>query len=145
MLSVGRDIVAVFGELHPKALKEHNLKNAVALELDLGYLLSLKVGSVKAKVPSKYPTVSRDLALIVSKDVDFASIRKEIKRSDKLITDVKIFDDFEGLTIQKGKKSLGITIDLNALDKTLTDGEITAVMEKIIGILRVKFLAEVRQ
>ncbi len=144
-LTIGKDVVAVLGELHPKALKEHNLKNAVAMEIDLGYLLALKVGNIKAKVPSKYPTVSRDLALLVSKDVEFSLIRKEIKRSDKLITDVRIFDDFEGLGIQKGKKSLGLKIDLNATDKTLTDGEINAVMDKIIGILKIKFLAEVRQ
>ncbi len=146
ILTIGRDAVAVLGALHPKALKAFNLgKNAVALEIDLGYLLSLKVGPIKAKVPSKFPTVSRDLAFLVDKDVDFASIKKEIKRSDKLINDVKIFDDFEGIGIPLNKKSLALTFEFGSNERTLTDSEINSIMEKIIGILKMKFLAEVRQ
>ncbi len=144
VVTIGKDTVAVLGALHPKALKAYGLKNAVALEIDLGYLLNLKVGPIKAKVPNKFPAVTRDLAFLVNKDVDFASIKKEIKRSDKLITDVKIFDTFEGLGIPLNKKSLALTFEFSAADRTLTDGEINALMDKIIGILKMKFLAEVR-
>lgn len=144
VVTIGKDTVAVLGALHPKALKAYGLKNAVALEIDLGYLLNLKVGPIKAKVPNKFPSVTRDLAFLVNKDVDFASIKKEIKRSDKLITDVKIFDTFEGLGIPLNKKSLALTFEFSAPDRTLTDGEINALMDKIIGILKMKFLAEVR-
>ena len=146
LLSIGKQTIAVFGALHPKALKQYGLgKNAVALELDLKALLDTKVSPIKAKVPSRFPSVSRDLAFIVDKRLDFASIRKEIKRSDKLINEVKVFDSFEGNNIEEGKKSLAITILLSVPERTLTDAEVKVVMDKIIGILKMKFLAEVRE
>ena len=146
VVSIGRDNVAVLGELHPLALERYSLgKNAVAMEIDLGVLEGIKVGDVKAKIPSKFPIVSRDLAFIINKKADFASLRREIKRSDKLIKEVEIFDVYEGANIAAGKKSMAVTLSFAAEDRTLTDAEINPIMEKIIGMLRMRFLAEVRQ
>lgn len=143
---IGHNLVGVLGELHPVALKKLDLgKNGVAMELDLSALLETRVSSLKAIVPPKFPTVSRDLAFLIDKKVNYEAVKKEIKMCDKLITDVRIFDLYEGANIDSNKKSMAITIDFSSPDKTLKDEEVNVVMEKVIGAIKIRFLAEVRQ
>jgi phenylalanyl-tRNA synthetase beta chain len=115
------------------------------MELDLTSLLDMRVSSLKAVVPPKFPTVSRDLAFLINKDVNYEAVKKEIKMCDKLITDVRIFDLYEGANIDSSKKSMALTIDFSSPDRTLKDEEVNVVMEKVIGALKIRFLAEVRQ
>lgn len=146
LVMMGKTVLGVIGELHPVALKKWGLgKNAVALELDLDALLNLKTSSPKAVIPSKFPFMSRDLAFVVDSKVSFADIKREIARADALVKNVAIFDVYQGETIGNHKKSIAITIDFADNERTLKDEEVNAVMEKIIGVLRMKFLAEVRQ
>ena len=65
-------------------------------------------------------------------------------RLDKTIVDVDIFDSYVGENIEKGKKSLAITISFRLEDRTLKDEEVSAVMDKIVGMLKMRFNAEVR-
>ncbi|MCQ2772755.1 MAG: phenylalanine--tRNA ligase subunit beta [Bacilli bacterium] len=142
---VGRDLVGVMGELHPAALKEFGLgKSCVGVELDLNYLLDLKVGQDKASIPPRFPSMSRDLALVIGKGVNYADIKNDIKKTDRLVENVSVFDVYEGEHIGAGKKSLAISISFRSADKTLTDPEVSSVMDKIISALRIKYNAEVR-
>lgn len=142
----GRTTLGVMGSIHPSACKKLGLgKNAVALELDLGAFLDMKTSQEKAVIPQRFPMVSRDLAFVISKDVNYESVKKEIKMCDKLISDIRIFDLYEGENIAPDKKSMAITIDFQSPDRTLKDEEVNSVMEKIIGALKMRFLAEVRQ
>ena len=88
--------------------------------------------------------VIRDLAFLVDEKEDYANLRREIMRLDKTIVDVDIFDSYVGENIEKGKKSLAITISFRLEDRTLKDEEVSAVMDKIIGMLKMRFNAEVR-
>lgn len=143
---VGRNLVGVFGELHPKALEAYGLsRGAAALEIDLGAFLSMKTSPEKASVPPRFPSVSRDLAFLIAEEVPYEDVKREILRSDKLIAAVDAFDIYQGDNIVKGKKSLAITLTLLNPEKTLTDPEVTATMEKVVGLLKMRFNAEVRQ
>ena len=145
-LYAGRDMVAVFGEIHPNKAKELGFGKSpvVMLELDLEALLNMKSSASKASIPPRFPMVVRDLAFLVGDTEDYMNIRREIMRLDKTIVDVDIFDSYVGENIEKGKKSLAITISFRLEDRTLKDEEVTSVMEKIIGMLKMRFNAEVR-
>lgn len=146
LILMGKTIIGVMGELHPVMLKKWGLgKSAVALELDLAALLNLKVSPVKAIVPSKFPSVTRDLAFVVDEKVSYLDIRREIGRVDSLVKDVRVFDIYQGEAIGGSKKSMAISIDFSNAERTLKDEEVNAIMEKIVGALRMKFLAEVRK
>lgn len=142
----GKDTIAVLGELHPNKAKELGFGKSpvVVLELDLKAILDMKSSEKKASIPPRFPTVYRDLAFLIKKEADFASIKREIMRIDRTIVDVDVFDLYEGETIQKGLKSLAISISLRLDDRTLKDEETQVIMDKVVGMLRMKFNAEVR-
>jgi phenylalanyl-tRNA synthetase beta chain len=96
-------------------------------------------------VPTKFPSVSRDLAFVIDEKIDFEEVRREILRLDKLISEVVIFDLYQGANIASGKKSMALSLTLLNPEKTLTDGEVNAVIDKVVGLLKMRFLAEIRQ
>ena len=141
----GKKIVGFLGELHPLAKKEYGLKNAVVLELDLATLLDMKTSLPKAEAPSKFPAVSRDLALVLPKEVTYEDLAKEIKKADKLVNGVSCFDVYEGEGIAENKKSLALTVTFLDKEKTLKDEEIKAATDHVLSAIKARFGAEVRQ
>ena len=138
--------IGVLGELHPNAYKDlgFNKTNCVVLELNLEPLLNAKVTLVKMSPISRFPTVSRDLALIVDKSVTAGEIIKQIKVSGKgLVKDANIFDVYEGTNIIGNRKSVAVNI-LIGKDGTLTDKEITDLLDKIKYELAKNLKAELR-
>ena len=126
-------VIGVFGELHPSASKELGLNKTkcVVLELNLEPLLSAKVSLNKMAPISKFPSVTRDLALVVDKKVSAGDIIKTIKLSGKgLVKEAKIFDVYEGEGISKNTKSVAVSITIGK-EETLTEKEITDVLDKI--------------
>lgn len=144
-ITMGKRLLGYIGELHPLALKQWGLKSAVVGEIDLQAFLDMKTSQIKASVPSRFPSVSRDLAFLINEGVSFEDIAREIKKSDKLIEKVEVFDLYTGANILLGKKSMAITITFLDSQKTLKDEEVKALMNKVIGILAQRFGAEVRQ
>ena len=138
---MGKQRIAVFGELHPNALKKLGFgKSAVvALELDLDALLDMKVSATKASVPPKFPSITRDLAFLLKDDVAYSDIKREISRLNKTIKNVEVFDIYEGDKIEKGKKSMAISITFLDEEKTLKDEEVNSIMEQIKNMLMMKF------
>ena len=138
--------IGVLGELHPNAYKDlgFNKTNCVVLELNLEPLLNAKVTLVKMSPISRFPTVSRDLALIVDKSVTAGEIIKQIKVSGKgLVKDANIFDVYEGANIIGNRKSVAVNI-LIGKDGTLTDKEITDLLDIIKYELAKNLKAELR-
>ena len=145
LLTQGKKVLGFLGELHPKAKKEYGLKSAVVLELDLASLLDMKTSLPKAEAPSKFPAVSRDLALLLPKEVSYEDLSKEIKKADKLVNSVSLFDVYEGEGVGEGKKSLAITVTFLDKEKTLKDEEIKAATDHVLSAIKIRFGAEVRQ
>lgn len=141
---LGKKLVGYFGELHPNALSRLGLDNAAILELDVAELYELRTSEIKAKAPSKFPYVTRDLAFLVDKKVAFSDIEKEALRADPLIKKVTPFDLYEGKGIPEGKKSLAISLTLGSNERTLKDEEIALATKKVMETLSRKFLAEIR-
>ena len=139
-------VIGVFGELHPTASAELGLNKTrcIVLEMNIDPLLNAKVSLAKMSPISKFPSVSRDLALIVDKSIPASEIIKVIKVSGKgLVKDAKIFDVYEGEGIAKNYKSVAINIII-AKEGTLTDKEITDLLDKIKFDLAKSLKAELR-
>ncbi|SDH96320.1 phenylalanine--tRNA ligase subunit beta [Lutimaribacter saemankumensis] len=128
--------LAVFGELHPKVLREMDVKGpAVAFTI-----WPAEIPEPKNKTASRgaltlhdLQAVERDFAFVVDADVEALTLVNAAAGADKaLIDSVRVFDEFIGGSLGEGKKSLAITVRLQPTDKTLKEAEIEAVSQKIV-------------
>ncbi|MCZ7674720.1 MAG: phenylalanine--tRNA ligase subunit beta [Roseovarius sp.] len=131
-----RKMLAVFGELHPKVLREMDVKGpAVAFTVWPEEIpLPRKTGATRGALEvSDLQAVERDFAFVVDRDVAALDLVNAAAGADKtLIEDVRVFDEFIGGSLGEGRKSLAITVRLQPGDKTLTEAEIEAVSKRIV-------------
>ena len=140
-ISVNNDVVGMVGKIHPSIEKE----DVYVLEINLDKLLSKRTGKMKFKEISKYPEISKDLAIVVDKNISADEIAKLIKKAaGALLTKTEIFDVYEGVNIPKNKRSIAYSLSFGTMDRTLTDEEINNIMSKIIENLQNKIGAELR-
>ena len=129
MISVNNDIVGLIGKVHPEITKE----DVFVMEINLDKLFSKKTGKMKYKEISKYPTVKKDISIVVDKNITSNEIAVAIKKSaGSLLQNTEVFDVYTGKGIEEGKKSLAYSLTFGTNDRTLTDEEINKVLEKII-------------
>ena len=131
-ISVNNDIVGIIGKIHPEINKEA----VFVMEINLDKLLEKKTGKMKYKEISKYPTVKKDIAIVVDKNITAGDIAMQIKKAaGSLLINSEVFDVYTGTGIEEGKKSLAYSLTFGSNDRTLTDEEINAILEKIIDKL----------
>lgn len=105
----------------------------------------IRKNKVLFKEISKYPSVSRDLALLIDKNIEFEQIEKiALQAERKILKNIELFDVYEGKNLPAGKKSYAVNFVLQDENKTLTDKQIDAVMNKIIAGLKKNLSAELR-
>ncbi len=140
--------VAVIGSLHKSKMERFDIKQPVFYaDLNWDRLLKLnRKNNIQYKEISKYPAVNRDLAIIVDKTLPFDAVEKatHAARINKL-TSISLFDIFESEKIGAGKKSMAISFTFLDEEKTMTDKEIDAMMNKLIGAYEKELGAEVRR
>ncbi len=144
---IGEEDCGFVGELHPDLLDKLEIsKRLFVMEIDLDKITGKYGETRKAFSPlPRFPAVRRDIALIVDEEIPAGSILEEIGRIDtKLIEDAEVFDVFTGSPVEKGKKSVAISLQLRAADKTLTDEEINKVQDKTIKKLQLALGADLR-
>ncbi len=120
--------------------------NGIAIaEIYLEKLFQLIEGEKEYEPISKYPSIMRDISLLVRKDLRVNQILEEMQRAaPKLLDDVDLVDFYEDPNLKEGRKSLTFRLVFQADDRTLTDGEVGQEMEKIISALTEQFEVEVR-
>src|SRR5689334_18805575 len=133
-----QNVLGYFGELHPRALEAlHADGPLMAFEVILDRIPAAKQKPTRARPPlelSAFQPVSRDFAFIVDRAVKAGDMVRAAQGVDKkLITDVSVFDVYEGKGIDPGKKSLAIAVTMQPREKTMTDEEIDAVAAKIVA------------
>ncbi|WP_417319912.1 phenylalanine--tRNA ligase subunit beta [Emcibacter sp.] len=132
-----KNVLAYFGELHPKVLKALDVKGPlVAFEILLENIPLPKGKGGNSRGPLKasdYQAVERDFAFVVDQNVAAAEIMKAVRGADKkLIDDVSIFDVYQGQGVPEGQKSVAVSMRLQPDDRTLTDEEIEQIADKVI-------------
>ena len=133
-----QNVLGHFGELHPRALEALDAEGPlVAFEVILENIPQPKARATRARPVlelSPFQPVERDFAFVVDRTVKAADILRATQSVDrKLITNVTVFDVYEGEGIEPGKKSIAITVTLQPREKTMTDAEIDAVAAKIVA------------
>jgi phenylalanyl-tRNA synthetase beta chain len=133
-----QNVLGHFGELHPRALEALGADGPlIAFEVILDRIPAAKQRPTRAKPVldlSPFQPVSRDFAFIVERSVKAGDIVRSAQGVDKkLITDVTVFDVYEGKGIDDGKKSIAIAVTIQPREKTLTDQEIDAVAARIVA------------
>ena len=135
-LCLGKEVLAYFGELHPAVLKAMDVKeHIVACEVFLNRVPTkvLKTKNHKKLELSQFQPVRRDFAFIMQSDVNADKLIRAVKGVDKkLITDVKVFDVYEGANME-GKKSIALEVVFEPMEKTLTDAELETLSTCIIN------------
>ena len=140
-INVNGDVVGVIGRIHPEISKDA----VYVLEINLDKLLAKKVGKMKFKEISIYPTVNKDIAVILDKDITSDEVSKVIKKAaGNLLVSSKLFDVYTS-AILGDKKSMAYSLTFGSNTKTLTDDEINPIMEKIIEALEKNLKAELRK
>ena len=143
---VGQDIVATFGEVRPDIAKNYDIKSKVFIaEINIDLLNEKYDNSYNFKAISKFPTVDRDLAVVVEEKVSAEDIISvATKYAGKQLSNIAIFDIYRGKGIEKGFKSVAISLEFTSYDKTMTDDEISTKINKIIKMLDKELQAKLR-
>lgn len=136
-----------FGKVANHIIKKADINNEVCFaEFDLNNLIKL-VSMVKVRYtePSKFPSVKRDLALLIDKHKTYAQIEQiAYKQEKKLLKRVNLFDVYEGEKLPNNKKSYGVSFTFQDTKATLNDKQVDKVMDKLIASFKSKIGAEIR-
>ena len=137
-LRLGNKVLAVFGAIHPRALKALDVDGAaLAFEIFIDAIPGPRAKATRAKPPLEkldLMPLTRDFAFIVDDGVAAADLVRAAFGADKaLIADVSLFDVYRGERMAAGKKSLAIEVTLQPREKTLTDSDIEAASAKIVS------------
>ena len=139
-INVNGDVVGIIGRIHPEISKQP----VYVMEINLDKLLAKKVGKMKFKEISIYPTIKKDIAILIDKDITADEIGKAIKKAGgSLLVNYELFDIYLNPALI-GKKSVAYSLTFGSNTKTLTDEEINPVIDKIVESLEKNFKAELR-
>lgn len=140
--------VGRIGKVSKSLLKRHDLKQEVYYaELRLDTLWSLNAKSDRNKQePPKFPSVRRDLALVIDKQTTFDALVKTARQTEKqLLQEINLFDVYEGEKLEQGQQSYALSFILRHPERTLTDTEVEKVMQKLIANFERQHQAKIRQ
>ena len=121
------------GKVKEEILKDHDIKGDVYFA-DFNWKVLMQQMSMKLQVKeiNRFPAVTRDLALIINKDVQFSTLSDIATKTEReLLKDISVFDVYEGKGMEDGKKSYALRFLLQSESKTLSDKEIEKTMEKL--------------
>jgi phenylalanyl-tRNA synthetase beta chain len=140
--------VGYLGELHPGEALRLELDGPCAVfELDLTKFISYGFTPRKTiEVPARFPTVRRDVALVLERELPGATVIEAVKEvAPPLLESVEIFDVYEGQGIEAGRKSIALACRYRAKDRTLTDEEVNRVHSAVVERARTRLGAGLRQ
>lgn len=128
-------VIGYLGEVHPEVLDNYGIgERAYVAVIDILDVIPFTTFDRKYEGIAKFPAVSRDLSMVVPKEIRVGQIEQLIEqRSGKILEEYKLFDIYEGSQIKEGYKSVAYSITFRAKDKTLEENDITTVMKKILN------------
>ena len=133
---LGEKRIGFIGEVHPQIADKLGLNTTYVFEINLDEVISESKVKPKYEEVTKYPEITRDIAMLVDVKDEYQNIYNVIESvNSKLITKVELFDLYVGAELLVGKKSLALTITYSDKQKTLTDEEVTAVHDKVLSAL----------
>ncbi len=142
-LVYNNQVIGFIGELHPKYAKDNDLLDTYVFELSLDSLIVDELETKHFKPISRVPSVERDLALVMDLNQPIGDVIEAIKKCDKMIVSVKVFDLYIGEKIDINKKSVAVRIILES-DETLTEDVISSKIKRILKTLEYRYQITLR-
>ena len=138
--------VGFMGQVHPLTAKNYGIDADVyCAEIDFTKLFAMQLPEPTYVPLPKYPTVSRDLAVLCDEALTVAEVENVMTAAaGKLLRNIKLFDIYRGTGVPEGKKSVAFALELRADDRTLTDTDSEAVVNKILAALKEKLNVTLR-
>ena len=141
LINIQGNNIGIIGKLHPNVTK----KDIFVFEIDLDKLLSLHPSKMTYKDISKYPSIVKDVAFVVNKDVLNGDITTLIKKAGgRMLNQIEVFDVYTGENVKENEKSIAYTLTFKDDSKTLSDEEVMQVFNKIINDVTSKLNCTVR-
>ncbi|AOC91998.1 phenylalanine--tRNA ligase subunit beta [Bacillus amyloliquefaciens] len=138
-------LAGFIGQVHPAMEKELDIKETYVFELDLHALLTEETEPLVYTAIPKYPSVTRDIALVADKTVTSGQLEAVIKDAGgALLKEVTVFDVYEGEHMEEGKKSVAFSLQYVNPEQTLTEEEVTKVHENVLKALEETYQAVLR-
>ncbi len=146
LITLGDEAIGVVGELHPTVLAAFDLSQAVTIaEIDFDRLIGQGIPTARYRQVPRFPSVTRDLSIIVDATVQADHILAFIQNfQPDLIRTVHLFDVYAGNPVPAGKKSLSFTLTYRADDRTLTDEEVNSIHTRVVAQLSQRFGGQLR-
>ncbi|WEG13927.1 phenylalanine--tRNA ligase subunit beta [Pullulanibacillus sp. KACC 23026] len=142
---LGETAIGIIGQVHPELQSEWDLNDTVVYECDLTALLEAELEPLTFVSLPRYPSITRDIALVVEESVQAGVLRETILNAGgDLLKEATLFDLYKGEHLEPGKKSLAYSLRYYNPEKTLTDEEVTAVHEKVLQAVYQAFGATLR-
>jgi phenylalanyl-tRNA synthetase beta chain len=138
--------LAAFGLLHPRLQSQYDFPNKVYIfEIDLTAILIFKPILKTFTALPRFPSSTRDLSILVSKEIFWKEIEGIIKQTNiETLDEIDLFDCYEGEGIPQGQKSLAFHLIYRACDRTLTDEEVNSAHQRIVSVLQENLSAKIR-
>ena len=141
-ISVNNDVVGVVAKLHPQVTKD----DVYVMEINLDKLLAKRTGKMKFKEISKFPSIKKDLAFVMNKNIESKDIETVIKKAaGSLLTNIEVFDVYTGENVGEDEKSIAYSLTFMDAKKTLTEEEVSVVFDKVIEMVESKCEAKLRR
>ncbi len=139
-VSIDGETLGYIGQIHPLVAKNYGMDCEVyCAEINLTRLFDMQLPEPTYTPLPKYPTVSRDLAVVCDETVTVAAVEEVIRgAAGKLLRNVRLFDIYRGTGVPEGKKSLAFSLELRADDRTLTDEDSEKAVSSVLRALSEK-------
>ena len=146
VVNKGRETLITLGELHPKVAAAFELsKKIFVFEADVATLMKYAAKAFRCESLPKYPSITRDLAILVDDTIAAGDVEKIIvKNGGKDFSSVTLFDVYAGKGIADGKKSLAFTLKFQSNDRTLTNAEVDEAFANILSAVEKNCNAQLR-
>ncbi|GLB58441.1 phenylalanine--tRNA ligase subunit beta [Cytobacillus sp. NCCP-133] len=137
--------VGFVGQVHPTVEKELDLKETYVFELSLKAILEAEVAPLQYEAIPRFPSITRDIALVVDKAAAAGELEAIIKEAGgKLLKDVHVFDLYEGERMEPGKKSIAFSLKYFDPERTLTDEDVAKAHDQVLDAVKEKAGAVLR-
>lgn len=139
-------LIGFIGQVHPGRQKELDLAPVYVFEINLDVLLELLPEEISYQTLAKYPSIERDLAIVVSQDIEAEKLLATIEEVGKpLLHSAHLFDVYIGDRVETDKKSVAFSLTYQDPEKTLIDTDVNIVHENIVQTLETKWQAQLRK
>ncbi len=145
VITLNNQKIGYIGQLHPTVQDMYDINETYAFELDLGILLDNTNTEIHYKQLPKYPTIQRDVAVVISSETEASALMNTIRDyAGHLLETVTLFDVYTSEQIGKDKKSIAFSLTYRSNEKTLTDEEVANVHDKVLEALKQQYDAKLR-